>query len=288
MSSRLLHYVGGVVVVALAAGTRVEAQAVPAWFEVVSIKRVVDRSYMLYRFDVTAGGRLSAANVNLWDLILRAHGLPVLRVVNVPQWAEREYFDIEARARSDIQPQDLAPMLRDLLRERFGLRTHTESREMPAYALVVARGDGAYGSGLRPAARDCAAFLQSLREWDRAHQGGAPVNPACESRTTVTQGIATLRFPASTMADLARLFQDWVGRVVVDETQLPGEFDIAIQVNAEDVPVLRQRGLASAPPASDGPSLLTALREQLGLKLEPGRRPVEVLVVDQVALPAAD
>jgi uncharacterized protein (TIGR03435 family) len=181
-------------------------------------------------------------------------------------------------------------LVRRLLADRFQLRTRTESREVPRYDLVLARRDGRLGETLRPSTFDCEAVLASgsataddrarcdLRFRPKMGQGSGG-RPSIVSMTLMLQGVRISR--------LAALLQNEVQRVIVDKTGLDGTFDLEL----EFAPAGRFRpaGLPGpSSPSSDGPTLETAVQEQLGLKLESVRGPVPVVVVDSAELPTPD
>ena len=185
------------------------------------------------------------------------------RVTGAPDWIASEVFDIDARIpenqppftqdqylRGDA-PQHLREMLQSLLRDRFGLRMHRETREFQAYALTVAK-DG------------------PKLTINTAHQGRT------RSRERRSDGDWNLELRDSTMAHLAGFLSEMnlLGRPVVDRTRLEGTFDVRVTVANPDNP---------NPPAA--PPILTAFEETLGLRLEPVRTPVEMFVIDAIQRP---
>src|SRR5687767_9813801 len=130
-------------------------------------------------FGIQPGGRFTTVNVPLWDLIRQAYGLQRSQLVGGPDWMESARFDIVAKAEGDIArgagpggpPGPLNFMLQDLLEDRFKLRTHRETRELPIYVLRLDRADGRLGPGLRASTMDCAAIR------GRGGRGGAAFGP---------------------------------------------------------------------------------------------------------------
>jgi uncharacterized protein (TIGR03435 family) len=180
-------------------------------------------------------------------------------------------------------------MLRNLMADRFKLRVHRETREMPIYALVLARSDGTLGPQLRPAAVDCAALA------GQRGRGGPPAplqageRPPCGMRI----GPGNMMGGGLALSQLANSLSPFAQRVVVDRTGLTGNFDLDLTWTPDQIPQAPPGGLPAGvppPPPIDpnGPSLFTALQEQLGLKLDSVRGPVEVLVIDSVEQPTAD
>ena len=164
-------------------------------------------------------------------------------------------------------------MLRTLLGDRFKLRVHREERALPIYALVLARTDRRVGGSLMPVTVDCA----SLRAQAAATVPGPPTRPPCAIGGTG----GSLIGGAVTMAQLADVLSNRVGRVVIDKTELPGRFNVDLAWTPDS---------SSTGPQTDisAPSLFTALQEQLGLRLQSSAGPVEVLVIDSVERPTPD
>lgn len=273
--------------IAISVATVRTEQQVPSGqhtFQVVSIRRVENPADRLVRFDLTPGGRVAATNVTLASLLFRAYGLRLARMINLPEWAQSDHFDLEARAVSDISAAELPLYMQQLLSDRFALRAHRELRRFPIFSLVVSRPDKRLGSGLRRASGDCSEFVVARREWDTSHIGDAPQNPACESRTRRTDSLAAMTFPYVTMDGFARLLQNWVGRAVRNDTGLMGEFDIELTVDQQEIPLFRAQQQSPTVPTA-GPSIVTALREQLGLELKPTEDDLEVLVIERVERP---
>jgi uncharacterized protein (TIGR03435 family) len=179
-------------------------------------------------------------------------------------------------------------LVRQLLQDRFGLRTRTETREQSMYELVLARRDRGLGEKLRRSSFDCEVLLSAAAPTaeDRARcdlrfrptmttQGG---RPSIYSMTLMLQGVRISR--------LATLLQNEVERLIVDKTGLDGTFDLELEFAPQ---ARRPAGLPGPPsPPSDGPPLPTALREQLGLALDSVRGPVPVLVIERAELPTPD
>jgi uncharacterized protein (TIGR03435 family) len=247
------------------------------------------------------GGRLRVINAPLKVLIGAAYGtpqpLPDYQISGGPKWIDSDRFDVLAKAEGDPKPGPNGPppemflMLRSLLLERFQLSVHHETREMPIFALLLARSDGKLGPQIHPAATDCAALMAAMRE-----RGGPPPPPApgerlpCGTRMfpgNISAGAMTMAQVASGLARLT-----FVNRVVVDRTGLQGGFDFDLTYTPDQMPQGRgdpPPGAPALPPIDpNGPSIFTALQEQLGLKLESTKAPVDVLVIDRVEHPTED
>ena len=234
------------------------------------------------------GDRFTATNATLLQIVRMAYRFQEYQVVDVPDWMRSERFDILAKAdrvytSSDggVAP-DLVTMVHALLAERFGLAVHAEVRTVPVYALVRARTDGRLGSNLRPVDINCEAVYAARRnERPVAVPPGqaAPVD-ACAFR--FRPGV--LNGQAIQMSDVVSVLSSFIGRVVTNQTNLPGRYNVDLTWTPESMP-------SSAPDAAPSlnadaaPSIFTALQEQLGLKLEPTKGPAEVLVIDHVEHP---
>jgi uncharacterized protein (TIGR03435 family) len=167
-------------------------------------------------------------------------------------------------------------MLRSLLAERFELRLHIEDREVPIYALVLGRSDGQFGPNVKRSNLDCAA-ISAAQTQGRAMpamtppSNGAPLCGMTQGGTTVRGGGVSLEFLADSLSGPA-------GRTVVDRTGLTGLWEFTL------IRAPQQPGAGTAP-LPDAPSVFTAVQEQLGLRLEPSRGTVQVLVVDHIERP---
>jgi uncharacterized protein (TIGR03435 family) len=219
----------------------VPAQSPPG-FEVASIRPAANESRGT-SFDMFEGGRLRVTSVTLYGLIRSAWMLQGTQVAG-PGWLDSERYDIDAKSGRPerIDSDHLQPLLQQLLADRFALKYHWETRELPVYALVVDKGG---------------AILKENRD--------API-----TILNTRRGPGTVRIVGTkvSMEQLARSIGSELGRVVVDKTELPGGYDVNFEWDPE--------------PAAESltPSIFTALHEQLGLKLESTKGPVKVLVVD--------
>jgi uncharacterized protein (TIGR03435 family) len=253
-----------------------------ASFDVASVKPNKEGGPSSVR--VTPGGMLSVTNNNLRNIIRNAWNITNDQIVGGPDWIDSDRFDITAKASRPFAQEEARGMLQALLAERFGLVTHNETRDLPAYVLVRARQDGALGPQMKKSDLDCAALFASVTAGakmpDRLPNGNLP----CGISVRAAQGLV-VGSPAS-MEQLSRNLVGGVGRIVVDKTGLQGYYDFTINFAPEAPPA--PGAPAAPPPDSTAPSLFTAIQEQLGLKLEPGREPIQVLVIDRAERPAAD
>lgn len=221
-------------------------------------------------------GRFVYLNTPLETFIYNAYAFQPDRVVGMPDWARREKFDITATHNpeySDFSPQQRA-MLQRLLEERFSLKAHRETREVPVYELVRVRSDNQLGPHLRVATPECAPGGTA----DKAQCGTRMSSGLLEGRNVDWRVLAGVVLPGA------------VGRAVVDKTGLKGFYEIKLEWNP-DPSVSRSPeavALATAAAAGERVTIFTALPEQLGVKLQDARAPLEVLVIDQLERPTPD
>src|SRR5687767_13044625 len=207
---------------AAAASSQSSTPSAKPSFEVASVKP--NKSGVpAMSIETPPGGRFIATNVALGMLIRNAYGLQESQLAGVPEWAASERFDIVAKAEQDIprtneRPSPYQLMLQSLLEERFNLKSHKETRDVPGYALVVARSDRKFGPRLKVHDGDCDRAPASAR---------APVsstlNCGTRTNTTPTGGKTTGR--GLRMEAFARNLAAFTGRYVVDRTGLPGLYD---------------------------------------------------------------
>ena len=259
-------------------------------FEVVSIKpnRSADARQ---RFQAAPGGRYTWTAFTLKSLIAVSHqryAFDNREIAGGPSWVDTERFDVQVRAEDaaalndrDGFPGPLFAMIRAMLADRFAVRTHNEVRERPVYALRVARSDKRLGSGLTKVDTDCAA---AMRELAAPTPGAArpPGAPPC----SFGGGPGRLLGNTVSLAMVASVLSRQVGRPVVDRTGITDYFNITLEFAPDsDARTANGPPVPQPPPAGDAPSIFTALQEQLGLKLESTRAPVDVLVIDGASRP---
>jgi uncharacterized protein (TIGR03435 family) len=238
-----------VLLVAVAAAVSVAAQSKA--FDAVSIKR--NRTAALASDTNTTPGRLSLVNVTMLSVVLRAFGVMGPQIVGAPEWLTSDRYDIlavtgDGAALTDVSRREY---LQQLLAERCRFTFHRETREIRVYALVPAK------DGPKVVAR-AGPGEYAMR-----------VQPADDGRLR-------LRSTRGNMARLAEILTGQVGELVIDETGLTGEYDFTL----EWAPALNE--------SAGGASLFTAVVEQLGLRLESGRRPMEAIVIDLIERPTGD
>jgi uncharacterized protein (TIGR03435 family) len=236
----------------------------------------------------TLPGRFSAVNVTLRMLLRNAYNIPDSRMSGGPSWIGIDRFDVEARSDGAEPAAQVRAMLRSLLEDRFKLNARIETRDLPVYALIVARSDGKLGNQLRRSGDACVPPTPPA--------GAPPPPPPPPGATpTVTQCPSILAPGAIsgrqlTMGRLAETLSPWIDRTVIDRTGLEGNFDVDLQWmfdrSLSGGPGDFGRG--GPPPSSDLPSLFTAIQEQLGLKLASQRAAVEMLLIDRAEKPVEE
>jgi uncharacterized protein (TIGR03435 family) len=275
----------------LTLSTALAAQA-PASFEVASIKANRSGENRI-GFAYPPGG-LTITNLPVKALIIQAYRIQDHELFGLPDWASSERFDITAKAASaDVTGPDRLVMLQALLVDRFKLRIRTEMREMSVYALTFARDDRQLGPNITPSTVDCVARSKGAQSPPPPPPapGARPPLPECSVSLGMTPTGSFLRAGSIAFPDLVRLIAQNMGRPVVDKTGLQGAFNVEMKFISEapGLPGLPlPRPPATTNPDDNVPAMSTAVREQLGFKLEAGRAQVPVHVVDSVERPSED
>lgn len=230
------------------------------------------------------GGRFSATNIDLKTLIALAFHVRTYDVKGGPEWLTSNHYDVEAKAAGNAPGDQIALMLRGLLAERFRLSVHREDRDLPRYAIAVARG------GLRlPRIDDeqCSPVDSDVRSLPKLPCGSFRLTPGAGGTRHIDAG-------SITMPELSAALEQILREPVVDETGILESFN----VHLEWTPDSSTPGIAAPPAATaqsnapltddSGISIFTALREQLGLQLRAEKGPVPVIVIDHVEKPDAN
>ena len=269
-------------------------------FEVAAIKPLSETgSGILMRM---TPGRFESS-VPIGVLLRQALQKPDYQIVGAPGWLDTTRYSITAKAPDGTPPTAMSVLLANLLKDRFQMATHLETREQPIYHLVVAREDGRLGPDLQPTSAECQAIIAeriTATQAAAAGRGGPPSLPAFPGPNDPLP-CGFVRIPPGlvagsgrTIAELARgTLSDLTGRPVIDKTGLTGLYDFTLKYASE---LGRTAGpLGLLPPGAlapvidpEAPSLFVALQEQLGLKLENARGPVEVVVIDGFERPTLD
>jgi uncharacterized protein (TIGR03435 family) len=216
-------------------------------------------------------GLVTGSNVTVLMLIRYAYGIPDFRVVGAPAWASSMHFDVTARGPAQASADTTRAMVRTLLADRFAARVQPGTREMEMDVLT--RAGRGLGPQLRVSQRPCDA---------------AAAEPPGGERCGVRPAFGRITGRDVSIGEVAGGIGFMSRRHVVDETGLTGRYDVTLTYTPDAV-VLNPSVRVEFPSIDpDGPSLATALREQLGLRLQQRRGPVDVLVVEQVEMPAPD
>ena len=212
-------------------------------------------------------GTFRAVGATLKMLVMTAYDVKAFQVLNAPEWMGTELWEIQAKADASggrLSRSDLQARLRALLEERYQLTVHRDRRTMPVYALVVPKSSG----------------IRMTVATSNEPPGICPCGPAL---------LAPNR---ASMAMLADLLSTRLWRVVIDKTGLKGEYAFTLawtpmpnEYGPESLGLPPGTGDNPPPDTNAGPSIFTALKEQLGLRLDSQKGPVEVIVVDRVERP---
>jgi uncharacterized protein (TIGR03435 family) len=215
-------------------------------FEVASINPSSPDSRLILG-PALRNGTLKASNVSLKQILAAAYGLAGSRVIG-PDWLDKDRFDLLGKSPEGVPDSEIKPMLQALLEERFQLAAHREKSDMPVYDLVVAKG------GIKMS-----------------------VYPASELPSVAAKapGFPMMRGTA-TMSQLADMLAATSGRPVLDRTGLSGRYNFLLIYT----PVSLQ--VAGGVPEFAPPDLFTAVQEQLGLKLQPNKETIDVVVIDHI------
>jgi uncharacterized protein (TIGR03435 family) len=226
------------------------------------------------------GGRFVAGNAPMAFLIQRAYAVEGFQVVGWPSWARTDGYDIEAKPEGNTDQKRMWLMVQTLLADRFKLSMHRETRDLPVYDLQAVKG----GPKLPPPqGRRCTDVMTALPERGQPR----PAPPCGPGLVKAGTGRAMVGISVS-MPAFAKMLSAMIGREVIDKTGFTGRFGLHLEFANDDAlaGVPNPIGPEVSAPADAGkPTLFTAIREQLGLKLEPSKGPVEVLVIDHMERP---
>jgi bla regulator protein BlaR1 len=233
------------------------AQTMPK-FEVASIKPA-DPSVQGMRVNIAPGGRYIANGATVKLLMMQAFGIQAFQIEGGPAWIGNDRFEINAKAESGVQlgQNAIAIIMEGLLYERFHLKISRETKEMPVYALVIAK-------------------------------GGAKVKETDGANNTVSNRRGQMELKGAPMSMFANQLSNLVGRTVLDKTGLTGNYDAKLEFTPDQLQQLGPRdvgGPESSRVDSQGPTIFTSIQEQLGLRLEATKGPVAMYVVQKVERP---
>jgi uncharacterized protein (TIGR03435 family) len=244
-------------------------------YDVVSVKPNKSDAHMIKMMNTPDG--LSMSNVTLKMLIANAYGIRQDLISGGPGWVESDHFDFDAKvAGVDVETykklnrDQKRAMLTSALTERFKLKVHTETKVIPVYELTVARGG--------PKLKETAPVETKPADGPGSGSGGSPAIAVGRKMTSFSIGGGHYQMSGAPMSALANQLSSVERRSVIDRTGLTGNYDIDLKWTPDDAP--------AGGDGDTGPSIFTALQEQLGLKLEAAKGPVETLVVDHAEAPS--
>jgi uncharacterized protein (TIGR03435 family) len=240
---------------------------------------------------------VSIENIPFQMVLRQAFNVEDDRIVGAPQWVKTRHYDIQAKVAPEDAPRldklkmdQRQSMLLPVLEERLNLKYHHETRELPIYSLVVAKG------GPKLKVSDIQDSDANSKAPDSAP--GRPSDPGSNNRaSTAPRGRRMMMGRGHVVGEgtgismLAHLLSQQLGRSVVDKTGLTGNYDFTLNWTPDDAPPPKP-GAVGGPPRDDsgtddaGPSLFTALQEQLGLKLESAKGMADVIVIDHIDQPS--
>lgn len=253
------------------------APKVPA-FDVVSVKPNNSGNGMIRI--MMGDDRCEMTNVTVAIMMQNAFDMKPSQIEGLPSWAKADHFDIQCKIvdadkelLKKLKPEERRPMYQALLKDRFGLQTHLETKNLPLYELVVAKG-GPKMEALPPqtdAEKD--AEKAAPRKEGKMGRGSMMSRRSPEGFQLDATGVK--------MVGLANMLSTQAGRIVVDKTELPGEYTFQLRWAPEDGPAGQRPDAA----AEALPSVFTAVQEQLGLRLVSAKGDVQILIVDHIEHP---
>jgi uncharacterized protein (TIGR03435 family) len=279
-----------VFVVSLLAIVIVAAQENPA-FEVASIKQNTSGDGgQLIR--IMPGNRFNVTNMAPRQLIIMSYQLQQFQVTGGPSWITSDHYDIVAKMAGEQapfvpgQPNPMMLAMRTLLADRFKLKLHKETREMDVYNLVMIK-PGVPGPALKASTTDCVKEANARRGGPPPAGPPAPPGPNDPFPCGLMGMPGMIRMGGMPIAQITQMLTNQTGRLVYDKTNLTGNWDFMLKY------LFEQRGNQPLPPGvpapdPDAPSIYTALQEQLGMKLESAKAPVEMTVIDSIEHPTDD
>ena len=207
-----------------------------------------------------------AEHAPLRTLIITAYRIKADQIMAAPGWIDTTLFDMDAKAARPSAIAELHTMLKNLLAERFRLQFHYEMKERPVYVLTV----------------------------DRAAKNLTPHPPQSAADPTIARALEKPLHPKWTMTSVSMDYFAYgldfvVDRPVIDHTGIKGDFDFTLKYTADLPPGISEKTIVNGEPLdTSGANIFEALREQLGLRLDPSQGPVQYMVIDHVERPSAN
>jgi uncharacterized protein (TIGR03435 family) len=284
-------------------------QSAPPAFEVASVKQAAPQTdgRMFVRMGGDAG-RVDYANVSLKQVLGKAYDVKSYQITG-PSWLDSERYDIIAKVPDGVPKEQIPAMLQALLAERFHMTIHRETKEQSVYAIVVGKGElklkkydenaspvfafNQAGAPLPPPPPPPPGGAGRVGVAAGRGGGGGPAGAMPKGGAMVSMssnGATHLQARGSTLSGLAGMLSSFMDRPVVDMTGIEGEYDISLEAAAEEMVGMKMTVIGSPGPAGGAPapapetaptaSIFTSI-QQLGLKLEPRKAPIEYVVVDK-------
>jgi uncharacterized protein (TIGR03435 family) len=251
-------------------------------FEVAAIKSAAPDARGTWVRTVP-GGRISITNMTLKELVEIAWRIQPFQISGGPPWLDSARYDINAKPEHKPTNDELQQMLQSLLKDRFQLALRRETKELPVYALVLARKDGKLGPGLVETKEGSCEPLDPNK----------PLPPPVPGKRPNFCGF--MRFGRGDMIGVGVPLENFtnslsrnLNRTVIDKTGLKGRYDIKMEWTPEQPPPMQMPEEQKQSPSAGatGPSIFTAIHEQLGLKLESQKGPVDVFIVERAEKPS--
>jgi uncharacterized protein (TIGR03435 family) len=218
------------------------------------------------------------AGLQLRHLISRAYGVEPYQVSGGQSWVDSQAYDVLAKTGVTVSQEQLSLMLQSLLEDRFKLKIHRETRDVPVYALTVAKG------GIK---------LHRVEEGSCAPAGRFLAPPEPDQKPLCGIGgfrrgaLVVGQISAVSLDEFSKTLSSRLDRLVIDKTELSGRFDVHVEFTPDEAtPGLMPGGPGAPQPDAGGQSIFTAFQEQLGLKLEPTKGAAEFLVIDNAEKPS--
>jgi uncharacterized protein (TIGR03435 family) len=224
-------------------------------FEVASVKPAAPPTRGM-SMEIEPGGRFTATDVSLRSLLKKAYGIRDFQIQNPPAWFDSQRYDVYAKPMGSAGEQQVERMLQSLLADRFQLKFHREPKDFQVYVLTLAKN----GPKLKQAAAE------------ENVQGGVRLR-GVGSLTGIHASTLQL---AEALSGIVLNGRHILDRPVLDQTALSGSYDFSLQWTPDPTPS------EDAPPIPTSPSIFTAVQEQLGLKLETRKAPVDLFIIDHV------
>ena len=264
------------------------AQA-PLEFDVVSVKRNATNTFASGPPPNAASGQFTMTNVPLQSVVLAGYPLQTIpaQVIGLPDWATADRYDVVAKGKPGATQDERQQMWRAFLADRLKLQVHYEMRERAGYNLVFARADKRLGPQLQPSTLNCTQLPAPNFDANTAESAEAMAMTRCNVMIIASPTGEGVYSGATTVATLIRTLSGRAGRLlvdrpIVDRTGLEGNYAVRLKFTSDSPPMSSTLG---TPPPQDGPSIFTAIQEQLGLKLESMTFQGQVLVIDHIERP---